>query len=107
MHIAAAQALRGQLLPALDRLETRPADQGRASGRSVVKIGRTHLQDAAPLTLGQEFSGYAAQLQRCRARLEWVCENELLELAQGGTAVGTGLNAPPGSMPPSSRRSPA
>ncbi len=95
MHMAAAKAVREDLLPSLGRLENA---LGAKAGEwdEIVKIGRTHLQDAAPLTLGQEFSGYAAQLQRCRARLEWVYENELLELAQGGTAVGTGLNAPAG-----------
>ena len=61
----------------------------------IVKIGRTHLQDATPLTLGQEFSGYAAQIEDCIARVESVLPR-VLRLAQGGTAVGTGLNAPKG-----------
>ena len=61
----------------------------------IVKIGRTHLQDATPLTLGQEFSGYAAQVEDCIARVEGVLPR-LMRLAQGGTAVGTGLNAPKG-----------
>ena len=62
---------------------------------SIVKIGRTHLQDATPLTLGQEFSGYAAQVGDCIERVEGVLPR-VLRLAQGGTAVGTGLNAPKG-----------
>jgi fumarate hydratase class II len=95
LHIAAALALRDALLPALDRL--RSALAAKAEGwADLVKIGRTHLQDATPLTLGQEFSGYAAQLDACRDRLDRVLEQELMQLAQGGTAVGTGLNAPPG-----------
>ena len=95
LHIAAALALRDALLPALDRL--RSALAAKAEGwADLVKIGRTHLQDATPLTLGQEFSGYAAQLDACRDRLDRALEQELMQLAQGGTAVGTGLNAPPG-----------
>ena len=95
LHIAAALALRDALLPALDRL--RSALAAKAEGwADLVKIGRTHLQDATPLTLGQEFSGYAAQLAACRDRLDRALEQELMQLAQGGTAVGTGLNAPPG-----------
>jgi len=94
MHIAAATALAGQLVPALEHLaaalETKTAEFA-----DIVKIGRTHLQDATPLTLGQEFSGY---LQQVRYGIERVrnCLPAVLRLAQGGTAVGTGLNAKKG-----------
>jgi fumarate hydratase class II len=94
MHIAAARAVSEQLLPALRTMHARLADQARRWD-SIVKIGRTHLQDATPLTLGQEFSGYAAQVEDCIARVEGAMPR-LLRLAQGGTAVGTGLNAPKG-----------
>jgi fumarate hydratase class II len=94
MHIAAARAVHDRLLPALDTMHSRLADQARRWD-SIVKIGRTHLQDATPLTLGQEFSGYAAQVADCAARVKDAMPR-LLRLAQGGTAVGTGLNAPPG-----------
>ena len=95
LHIAAARTTTDQLLGALARLETALA--GKASEwADLVKIGRTHLQDATPLTLGQEFSGYAVQVRRCRERIEHVVSDDLMALAQGGTAVGTGLNAPPG-----------
>ncbi|HEX5806299.1 MAG TPA: class II fumarate hydratase [Macromonas sp.] len=94
MHLAAVQAISGHLLPALAALRATLADKS-AAFSGIVKIGRTHLQDATPLTLGQEFSGYVAQLahaeQHLRAALPHLCE-----LALGGTAVGTGLNAPPG-----------
>jgi fumarate hydratase class II len=95
LHVAAAVVLSGILLPALDRLH-RALDEKARDWAGLVKIGRTHLQDATPLTLGQEFSGYAHQLARCRDRLQIALERELLPLAQGGTAVGTGLNAPKG-----------
>ncbi len=72
----------------------RLADQAKRWDR-IVKIGRTHLQDATPLTLGQEFSGYAAQVADCIERVEGVLPR-VMRLAQGGTAVGTGLNAPKG-----------
>jgi fumarate hydratase class II len=75
-------------------MHERLADQARRWD-DIVKIGRTHLQDATPLTLGQEFSGYAAQVEDCIARVEAVGPR-LMRLAQGGTAVGTGLNAPKG-----------
>ncbi len=93
MNVAALQALQGRLLPALDALRTTFADKARAF-EDVVKIGRTHLQDATPLTLGQEFSGYEAQLEHA---INHVRESmpHLSELALGGTAVGTGLNAHP------------
>src|SRR3954471_23521846 len=94
MHIAAARAVHGRLLPALKLMHARLADQAKRWDR-IVKIGRTHLQDATPLTLGQEFSGYAAQIEDCIARVEGVLPR-LMKLAQGGTAVGTGLNAPSG-----------
>ena len=95
LHIAAARALHDRLLPALDRL-ARSVTAKSAAWADIVKIGRTHLQDATPLTLGQEFSAYAVQLTRCRDRIEPAMTHELFPLAQGGTAVGTGLNAPPG-----------
>jgi fumarate hydratase class II len=91
MHIAAAQEIAHRLLPALARLHKALEKKSKAFAR-IVKIGRTHLQDATPLTLGQEFSGYAAQVKSgiVRARLGLT---QLYPLAQGGTAVGTGLNA--------------
>jgi fumarate hydratase class II len=94
LHIAAARAVIDRLDPALADMHRVLADHA-AAWADVVKIGRTHLQDATPLTLGQEFSGYAAQIAQSRLRLGHALE-EVLELAQGGTAVGTGLNAPPG-----------
>lgn len=94
MHIAAAMAVHRRLLPALKTMHGRLSDQARRWDE-IVKIGRTHLQDATPLTLGQEFSGYAAQLEACIDRVEGVLPR-LFQLAQGGTAVGTGLNAPKG-----------
>jgi fumarate hydratase class II len=81
-------------LPALGKIHERLADQAQRWD-SIVKTGRTHLQDATPLTLGQEFSGYAAQIEDCIARVEGALPR-LFRLAQGGTAVGTGLNAPKG-----------
>ncbi len=94
MHIAAAQAIVERLLPSVRAL--RDAIAARAQEfADIVKIGRTHLQDAVPLTLGQEFGGYAAQLDADIERLELVLPG-LYELAAGGTAVGTGLNSPPG-----------
>jgi fumarate hydratase class II len=94
MHIAAARAVHSGLLPALRHMHDRLADQA-AKWDDIVKTGRTHLQDATPLTLGQEFSGYAQQIEDCIARVEGVMPR-LLRLAQGGTAVGTGLNTPKG-----------
>ena len=94
IHVAAATAIAGELLPALTRLHA--ALDGRAKAwRAIVKIGRTHAQDATPITLGQEFSGYAAQVAGGIERVR-VTMPGLLALAQGGTAVGTGLNAPAG-----------
>ncbi|MEO9599892.1 class II fumarate hydratase [Parasphingorhabdus sp.] len=92
MHVAAARALEVELFPALEQLHDALAQKAQR-WKAIVKIGRTHLQDATPLTLGQEFSGYAAQLVAARDRIESVLPR-LLQLAQGGTAVGTGLNAP-------------
>ena len=94
MHIAAARSVHQRLLPALHTIHRRLAAQAEAWDR-IVKIGRTHLQDATPLTLGQEFSGYAFQIESGIARVEAVLPR-LHQLAQGGTAVGTGLNAPKG-----------
>ena len=95
MHIAAALAATRALLPALERLEGALLAKAKAWD-GIVKIGRTHLQDATPLTLGQEFSGYVAQLRLARTRTMPLVEHGLTKLAQGGTAVGTGLNTPPG-----------
>lgn len=93
MHIAAAIAFQEKLLPAVHNLRNALAKKMEAYA-SIVKIGRTHLQDAVPLTLGQEFSAYVAQLDACIHRIELVMP-ELYELALGGTAVGTGLNTHP------------
>ena len=90
MHIAAAVAFRHQLIPAVRLLRDGLAKK-MTEFKDIIKIGRTHLQDAVPLTLGQEFSGYVAQLDACLVRAEHVLP-ELYELALGGTAVGTGLN---------------
>ncbi|KQR80863.1 class II fumarate hydratase [Sphingomonas sp. Leaf343] len=95
LHVAVALAATQRLLPALDRLESALSARA-AAWDDIVKIGRTHLQDATPLTLGQEFSGYAHQLYRSKARIEPGVMHGMTALAQGGTAVGTGLNAPKG-----------
>jgi fumarate hydratase, class II len=94
MHIAAAEEIVHRLLPALQQLRNALNDKAQAWS-SIIKIGRTHMQDATPLTLGQEFSGYAQQVENGIARIESTLP-ALLQLAQGGTAVGTGLNAPVG-----------
>ena len=94
MHIACAEEIHHRLLPALQALRNALNDKAQA-WRQIVKIGRTHTQDATPLTLGQEFSGYAQQVENGIARIEQTMPG-LMELAQGGTAVGTGLNAPKG-----------
>ena len=91
MHIAAAQEVVHRLVPALTRLHA-ALEAKTKEFRSIVKIGRTHTQDATPLTLGQEFSGYAAQVASSIARVK-LGVKELYPLAQGGTAVGTGLNS--------------
>ena len=95
LHVATAVATRDRLLPALETLTKALATKAEAWDH-IVKIGRTHTQDATPLTLGQEFSGYAAQLISCRARIEGALNGSIRKLAIGGTAVGTGLNAPAG-----------
>ncbi|WP_271007448.1 class II fumarate hydratase [Paucibacter sp. B51] len=93
MHIAAALAIEQQLMPALDELRGQ-LDLKAQAFADIIKIGRTHLQDATPLTLGQEFSGYVAQLEQGRLHLQAALPH-LYQLALGGTAVGTGLNAHP------------
>jgi fumarate hydratase class II len=93
MHIAAARDIDARLLPALRHL-LKALDRKAEAFADIVKIGRTHLQDATPVTLGQEFSGYAAQVRLGIARIEATLPG-LYALAQGGTAVGTGLNAHP------------
>ena len=90
MHIAIAIKAKEKLLPSLKLLEKELAKKSKEF-KSIVKVGRTHLQDATPLTLGQEFSGYHAQLKKCIFRIENALK-EIYYLAQGGTAVGTGLN---------------
>jgi fumarate hydratase class II len=94
MHIACAEEIQHRLLPALKHLHTALKAKV-VAWADIIKIGRTHTQDATPVTLGQEFSGYAAQVENGIARIELTMP-KLMELAQGGTAVGTGLNAPIG-----------
>ncbi|MEJ0013380.1 MAG: class II fumarate hydratase [Bauldia sp.] len=94
MHIAAAEEIHHRLIPALQKLRNALNDKAMEWAR-IIKIGRTHTQDATPLTLGQEFSGYTAQVENGIARIEQTLPR-LMQLAQGGTAVGTGLNAPVG-----------
>ena len=94
MHVAAAEEIRGRLLPAMGALQA-SLERKAAEFDDVLKIGRTHLQDAVPIRLGQEFSGYARQVETASARIEGALAG-IYELALGGTAVGTGLNAPPG-----------
>ena len=91
MHIAAVEQVHHALIPAMEHLHTALAAKAKAF-ESIVKIGRTHLMDATPLTLGQEFSGYTTQIEYGIARVK-SCLPRLYQLAQGGTAVGTGLNA--------------
>ena len=102
MHVAAAAAIHAELLPAMDSLAA-ALEQKAAEFHDIIKIGRTHLQDAVPMRLGQEFSGYAAQVRHSRERIEaalhWV-----YELPLGGTAIGTGLNALPGFAEATIRR---
>ncbi|AXS41307.1 class II fumarate hydratase [Breoghania sp. L-A4] len=93
MYVASALEIDGRLLPALEHLRAALAAKAEAF-KDIIKIGRTHTQDATPLTLGQEFSGYAAQMANGITRVKQAREG-LFELAQGGTAVGTGLNAAP------------
>ncbi|MCH1542598.1 MAG: class II fumarate hydratase [Alphaproteobacteria bacterium] len=91
MHIAAAEEIVHMLVPSLQQLHNALNDKAEAF-KDIIKIGRTHTQDATPLTLGQEFSGYVAMVKNAMARVEAVLP-KLYELAQGGTAVGTGINA--------------
>ncbi len=90
MHVAIALKTKEKLLPSLKLLEKTLANKSKEF-KNIVKVGRTHLQDATPLTLGQEFSGYQSQLKKCIERIENALK-EIYYLAQGGTAVGTGLN---------------
>ena len=94
IHVAAVEALTNHLLPAIAKLRATLAAKSR-DFKDIVKIGRTHLQDATPLTLGQEFSGYVAQFDHAERHVRGALPH-LCELALGGTAVGTGLNAPKG-----------
>src|SRR5579862_6125654 len=94
MHVAAAEEVTHRLIPALQLLRNALNDKAQAWSK-IIKIGRTHTQDATPLTLGQEFSGYTQQVQNGLYRIEMSLPM-LMQLAQGGTAVGTGLNAPVG-----------
>ncbi len=94
MYVACAEEIHHRLVPALQMLRNALNDKAE-SWKHIIKIGRTHTQDATPLTLGQEFSGYTAQVENGIARIEQTLP-KLMELAQGGTAVGTGLNAPVG-----------
>ncbi len=94
MHIAAAMQVVNELLPAMQFLQSTLDEKAKAFA-DVIKIGRTHLQDAVPMTLGQEFSGYAAQVQCSMEKIE-AAMTSVLELPLGGTAIGTGLNALPG-----------
>ena len=94
MHIAAALELKRRLHPALKHLHDALKKKSDEFA-SIYKIGRTHLQDAVPMTLGQEFSGYTHQVAMSMERLK-TCEPRLYELAIGGTAVGTGINTPKG-----------
>lgn len=94
MHVACAEEVVHRLLPALQTLHNALNDKAQA-WKDIIKIGRTHTQDATPLTLGQEFSGYVQQVAKGIERIESTLP-DLMQLAQGGTAVGTGLNAPVG-----------
>ena len=94
MHIATAMSVRDVLLPGLEKLLA-GLEAKAEEFKDIIKIGRTHTQDATPLTLGQEFSGYAHQIRKGIARVN-ACLPDIYELAQGGTAVGTGLNTRPG-----------
>ncbi len=94
MHIATAMSVRDVLLPGLEKFAA-GLEAKSEEFKDIIKIGRTHTQDATPLTLGQEFSGYAHQIRQGIARVK-ACLPGIYELAQGGTAVGTGLNTAPG-----------
>jgi fumarate hydratase class II len=93
LHIAAVEVVRSELVPAIGILQD-ALDRKRAQFWEILKIGRTHLQDAVPMRLGQEFGGYAHQVELCGERILQATEG-LYELPLGGTAVGTGINAPP------------
>jgi len=97
MHIAAAEAVTARLLPAMRELDA-SLERKAAQFHDIIKIGRTHLQDAVPIRLGQEFSGYARQVEAARERIAGALTG-IYELPLGGTAVGTGLNVPPGFAP--------
>jgi fumarate hydratase class II len=97
LHVAAAQSAHETLLPAMDALQ-QALDAKRRQFREILKIGRTHLQDAVPMRLGQEFGGYVRQVELSQARIRKALE-DLYELPLGGTAVGSGLNAAPGFAP--------
>ena len=97
IHIAALEGLNREMIPALHKLQTSLAAKARQFNR-IVKIGRTHLQDATPMRVGQEFSGYARQIELSIRRIEQ-CRPSLEELALGGTAVGTGINTHPEFAP--------
>ena len=105
MHISAVEELHHRLIPALEHLRRALLDKSVAFD-DIVKIGRTHLQDATPVTLGQEFSGYATQIKYGIARVTSGVPR-LSQLAQGGTAVGTGLNSRQGFAELFARQSPA
>ena len=94
MHMSIAIRAKGKLLPFLKLLNSELKKKVREFNK-IIKVGRTHLQDATPITLGQEFSGYHSQLSKCIKRIEVALE-EIYFLAQGGTAVGTGLNTKKG-----------
>jgi len=94
MHMAIAIKTKGKLIPSLELLNSQLKKKAKEY-KNIVKVGRTHLQDATPLTLGQEFSGYHSQLTKCIERIKKALE-EIYFLAQGGTAVGTGLNTKKG-----------
>ncbi|MFQ5673029.1 MAG: class II fumarate hydratase [Nitrospinales bacterium] len=93
MHIAAVEQIHSRLIPAITKLRDTVAEKAEAFG-DIIKIGRTHLMDATPLTLGQEFSGYQTQLENALERIQ-TCLPRLQQIALGGTAVGTGLNSHP------------
>ena len=105
MHIAAATQVAEKLIPAVEYLRG-AIDAKSKQFANVVKIGRTHLQDATPITVGQEMSGWASLLERDIARLKESLSG-LYDLAIGGTAVGTGLNAPPNSPSAPLKKSPS
>ena len=94
MHIAIAMETKNKLLPSLELLN-KELKKKVSQFKNIIKVGRTHLQDATPLSLGQEFSGYQSQIEDCISRIKNAL-NEIYSLAQGGTAVGTGINSKKG-----------